>query len=104
MGDERSSGSNAGVVIVIVLSVLALFCCGGVALLGAGVFAFRVAGPVHDVQMVGPPPMDAKMEPMLPPELPPLEPLPAESFGEREKSDPSPLEVTPPSDSFEKGN
>jgi hypothetical protein len=41
--DERSSGSNAGVVILIALLVLAVPCCGGVALLGLGVFSFRAA-------------------------------------------------------------
>jgi hypothetical protein len=78
VGDDRSSGSNAGVVIIVALLVLALPCCGGVALLGLGVFSFRAAAvpnPRPPV-MVAPPPMatDAIMEPVAPDEAPPTEP------------------------------
>lgn len=73
MGDERSSGSNAGLVILIALLVLALPCCGGVALLGLGVFSFRsVAAPAPPEIMVAPPMTPADRETLIPiiPEVP----------------------------------
>ncbi|HEX5106526.1 MAG TPA: hypothetical protein VFV87_22055 [Pirellulaceae bacterium] len=39
--DHRSSGSNAGVVIVIALLVVGLMCCGVGAFVGLSVFAYR---------------------------------------------------------------
>jgi hypothetical protein len=78
VGDDRSSGSNAGVVIIVALLVLALPCCGGVALLGLGVFSFRAAAVpnVRPPVMVAPPPMatDAKVESIEPEPAPPTEP------------------------------
>lgn len=63
MGDERSSGSNAGIVILIALLVLAVPCCGGAALLGLGVFSFRsVAEPMQPVDVQMAPPMMVEEE------------------------------------------
>ena len=47
MGDQDArSGSNVGVVIVVALLVLAVPCCGGLAVLGLGLFGVRsVARP-----------------------------------------------------------
>ena len=86
MGDERSSGSNAGVVIIIALLVLALPCCGGVALLGLGVFSFRslsrpVAPPPPPVQAA--PPMfqdEMKFEPIQEVPLEPAATAPADAL------------------------
>jgi cytochrome c-type biogenesis protein CcmH/NrfG len=70
MGDDRSRGSNAGVVILIAILVLALPCCGGVALVGLGLFGARSVS----VQQQPPPPT---MQPMGPPTMqeaaPPME-------------------------------
>jgi hypothetical protein len=96
MGDDRSSGSNAGVVIIVALLVLALPCCGGVALLGLGVFSFRAASiPAQQPVMIAPMPMDAKMAPMLPPDIAPLEPLPTELPTDAKSDFPPPDAVTP---------
>jgi hypothetical protein len=91
MGDERSDGSNAGVVIVIVLGVLAFFCCGGVAFLGFGVFSFQAA-PMQKVQIAPPMVQDQAMEA---PELE-SEPLPEQPA----KPDPSFKDLLPNDDSF----
>jgi hypothetical protein len=86
MGDERSSGSNAGVVIVIALLVLALPCCGGVALLGLGVFSLRsVSRPAAPPPptMQAPPPIfqdEIKLEPIQEMPLEPAAPAPADSL------------------------
>jgi hypothetical protein len=88
MSDDRSSGSNAGVVIIVALLVLAVPCCGGVALLGLGVFSYRAAArpvpPPADVQVLEPanmPEVGPTMEVIAPPEkavpqTPPLEVAP----------------------------
>ena len=69
MGDERSSGSNAGIVILIALLVLAVPCCGGAALLGLGVFSFRSVGPP-------PAPIDVRMAPPIEAESMEVQPIP----------------------------
>ena len=77
MGDQRSSGSNAGAVILIALLVLALPCC-GVALLGLGVFSFRAAA----VPAAPPPPRPPmQAAPLIEDEmrLEPIRAMPAES-------------------------
>jgi hypothetical protein len=77
MGDDRSSGSNAGVVIIVALLVLAVPCCGGVALLS--VFSYRsveVAPPQVDVQSFDPTmmPDGPAAEAIAPPEGPEVAP------------------------------
>jgi hypothetical protein len=69
MGDDRSSGSNAGVVILIALLVPAVLCCGGAAFLGLGVFTFRAAE-------MRPVPMNVQLAPQMPEEALELQPLP----------------------------
>ena len=73
MGDKQpdSSGSNAGVVILIVVLLLGLPCVGGLVLLGAGVFYASVSPrpappPAPQVQLVPP-----TMQPAPTFELPP---------------------------------
>lgn len=95
MGDERSSGSNAGAVILIALLVLALPCCGGVALLGLGVFSFRAAAvpaaqPPPPVQAAPPLIVDEmKLEPIMEkpvePSVPPADSLPQEAPGQSQE-------------------
>lgn len=77
MGDERSSGSNAGIVILIALVVLAVPCCGGLALFGLGAFTFRSVGPPIapvEVQMAPPVIFEESLDLQPLPEGTPVEP------------------------------
>jgi hypothetical protein len=80
-GDGSSGGSNVGVVVLIVALLLAVPCCGGLALFGAGFF-------FHAVDVSSPP----AMQTVPPPE--PLAPEPA-TIAEPQSLPPSATESEP---------
>jgi hypothetical protein len=102
--DGSSGSGNAGVVIVIVFLVLGVFCCGGIALFGAGFFftAIDASGPQpQPPTVVNSMPMPAELMPRepLPPDPAVTEP-PAKTDPESPPSGPSATEselATPPS-------
>jgi hypothetical protein len=77
MSDNDSrSGGNAGVVILIAALVLAVPCCGGLALVGAALFGVRTS------VRSAPPPMLAPVRPLPAPQVMPMpapEPLTEET-------------------------
>jgi hypothetical protein len=79
MSDKDSrSGSNAGVVILIAALVLAVPCCGGLALVGAALFGIRTSVRSAPPQMLAPArPLPAPQARPLP--VPASEPLTVET-------------------------